>query len=290
MQAFATPEEMRHASDSWRGEGLTVGCVPTMGALHEGHLSLVRRAAGECDRVVVSIFVNPTQFAQGEDFDEYPRDIEGDSRLLDAAGCDAIFTPSTADMYGEGGADLASGGRTYVEAGGLGGVYEGEDRPGHFRGVATVVAMLLGAMRPERAYFGEKDYQQLKVIQKMARELLIGTEIIGCPVVREPDGLAMSSRNAYLSDEERRAATTIHRALRAGRCLAKGGVREARKVASEVEGILRSERLVEPRYVAVVDAETLTPLDDITEGRPARALVAAMVGGTRLIDNIALTG
>ncbi|WP_119069525.1 pantoate--beta-alanine ligase [Rubrobacter indicoceani] len=287
MQTFQTPDGLRRASDGWRSDGLTVGLVPTMGALHEGHLSLVRRAASECDRVVASIFVNPTQFAAGEDFEKYPRDIEGDGRMLAGAGCDAVFTPTTEAMYGESGSDLGSGRRSYVEVGDVATILEGEDRPEHFRGVATVVTMLLLAGRPDRAYFGEKDYQQLQVIRKVARELLVGSEIVGCPIVREPDGLALSSRNAYLSEKERKAATVIHRALQAGRKLAESGVRDAKKISPEMEEVLRTEPLVEPRYVAVVDAETLAPLDDLG-ARPARALVAAKVGRTRLIDNLPL--
>lgn len=287
MKTFTTPDEVRNASDAWRSGGLKVGLVPTMGALHEGHLSLVRRAASECDRVIVSIFVNPTQFAPGEDFEKYPRDIEGDGRMLEGAGCDAIFAPTTAGMYGESGSDLGSGLRSYVEVGEVAKMLEGADRPGHFRGVATVVTMLLLAARPDRAYFGEKDYQQLQVIKKVVREFLIGTEIVGCPIIREPDGLAMSSRNAYLSKEEREAAANIFRALQSGRKLAEGGVRDAGKIAAEVGEVLRSVPLVEPRYVAVVDSETLAPLDELGV-RPGRILLAAKVGQTRLIDNIAL--
>lgn len=288
MQVYTAAEAVRRASDGWRSEGLTVGLVPTMGALHEGHLSLVRRAAEECDRVIVSIFVNPTQFAPGEDFEAYPRDLERDGTLLSKAGCDAVFAPSTTDMYGAGGTDLDSGERTFIEVGEIGAVLEGADRPGHFRGVATVVAMLLLAVRPDRAYFGEKDFQQLQVIKKMVRELLIGVEIFGCSVVREPDGLAMSSRNAYLSEEERRAAPVLFRALEAGRKLVSNGVRDAEKVSLEIEEVLRSESLVKLRYVAVVDSETLAPLGEIGVGRSGRALVAAQVGQTRLIDNVAL--
>lgn len=264
-----------------------MGLVPTMGALHEGHLSLVRRAREECGRVIVSVFVNPTQFGEGEDFERYPRDLGRDRRLLGEAGCDAVFAPAVEDMYGGGTTDLSSGERVFVDAGRLGEVWEGRERPGHFRGVATVVAMLFNAAEPDRAYFGEKDYQQLKIIQKMARELLFGVEVVPCPTVRDPDGLALSSRNAYLSTEERQAAGALWRALRAAVDLARGGERDARRLERAMEEVCRAEPLVRPQYAAVVDAETLERLRELG-GRPARALIAAYVGETRLIDNAAL--
>lgn len=282
-----SPREVRELSRRWRGEGAVVGLVPTMGALHEGHLSLVRRAREECGRVIVSVFVNPTQFGEGEDFERYPRDLEGDRRLLAEAGCDAVFAPAVEDMYGGGTTDLASGERIFVEAGRLGELWEGEERPGHFRGVCTVVAMLFNAAEPHRAYFGEKDYQQLKVIQKMARDLLFGVEIVPCPTVREPDGLALSSRNAYLSPQERRAARALWRALEAAAGEARGGVRDARRLERAMEEVCRAEPLVRLQYAAVVDAETLQRLGELGD-RPARALIAARVGETRLIDNAAL--
>lgn len=281
-----TPDEIRERSYEWRAAGETVGLVPTMGALHEGHLSLVERARDECDKVIVSVFVNPTQFGEGEDFDTYPRDLEKDRSLLSEAGCDAVFAPGVKEMYGDA-TDLSSGERTFVEAGRLGEVFEGKDRPGHFRGVATVVTMLMGATVPRRAYFGEKDYQQLKVIQKMVRELHMGVEVVGCPTVREPDGLAMSSRNANLSPEEREAATALHRSLEAGAKLAGSGEREASTLLRKMREVLDGEPLVSLQYVAVVDAETLEPLETLGE-RPARALIAARVGSVRLIDNISL--
>lgn len=280
------PDEIRELSYEWRAAGKTVGLVPTMGALHEGHLSLVRKARDECGKVIVSVFVNPTQFGEGEDFDTYPRDLEGDRKLLSEAGCDAVFAPGVEEMYGDGSTDLSSGKRTFVEAGRLGEVFEGKDRPGHFRGVATVVTMLFNATVPHRAYFGEKDYQQLKVIRKMVRELHMGVEAVGCPTVREPDGLAMSSRNANLSPEEREAATVLRRSLKTGVELAENGEREVSTILREMREVLDGESLVELQYVAIVDAETLVSLETLGD-RPARALVAARVGETRLIDNIA---
>jgi pantoate--beta-alanine ligase len=282
------PGEIRERSYEWRAAGEVVGLVPTMGALHEGHISLVERARRECDRVIVSVFVNPTQFGEGEDFETYPRDLEKDRALLSEAGCDAVFAPGVSEMYGEGTTDLASGERTFVEAGTLGEIFEGKDRPGHFRGVATVVTMLLNATVPHKAYFGEKDFQQLKVIEKMVRELHMGIEIVGCPTLREPDGLAMSSRNANLSPEEREAATFLFRSLEAGAKLAKGGGRNPSVILREMREVLEGEPLVVSHYVAIVDAETLEILEVLGE-RPARALIAARVGDVRLIDNTSLS-
>jgi len=279
-----TPQEMRALSEEGRAARHTVGLVPTMGGLHEGHLSLVERARGECGRLLASVFVNPTQFAAGEDFDTYPRRLERDRALLGEAGCDVIFAPNTEVMYGGGTTDLSSEERTFVGVGKLGELWEGADRPGHFRGVATVVAMLFHASAPHQAYFGEKDYQQLKVIEAMVRDLLFGVEIVGCPTVREPDGLAMSSRNANLSPEERKAATALYRALKVAAGLARGGERDATKLQRAMQEVCEVEALVTLRYAAVADAGTLEPLE-ILGSQPARALIAARVGKTRLIDN-----
>lgn len=284
LETASTPEEMRDLSERWRASGQTVGLVPTMGALHEGHLSLVRRARSECERVVVSIFVNPTQFGRGEDFETYPRDLERDRALLAREGADAVFSPTIEAMYGEEDPDLSSGGRASVDPGRLGQMWEGEVRPGHFRGVATIVTMLFGAVRPHRAYFGEKDYQQLVIVRRMARELQLGVEVVGCPTVREEDGLAMSSRNVYLSPEEREAALSLSRAL--GRCaaLAREGERSAKKLEAAMLEVCGREPLVGLQYAAVVDAESLERLERLGE-RPARAIIAARVGRTHLIDN-----
>jgi pantoate--beta-alanine ligase len=284
VQVVETPEEIRALSDEWRAAGQRVGFVPTMGALHDGHLALVRRARNENDRLVVSVFVNPTQFGRGEDFDRYPRDYNRDYELLREAGCSVVFAPGVEEMYGKGSADFSSGGRIFVDAGNLGGMWEGKERPSHFRGVATVVTMLFHAVAPHQAYFGEKDYQQLKIIQKMVRDLLFDVQIVPCATVRELDGLAMSSRNAYLSSEGRKAASTLSQALNATVRLAEQGERDAEKLAQRMHEICDAEPLVSLQYAVVVDAETLTPLESLG-GRPARALIAAHVGGTHLIDN-----
>jgi pantoate--beta-alanine ligase len=287
MLMLEIPKEMRAVSETWRGSGQEIGFVPTMGALHEGHLSLVRRAQEESDRVVASIFVNPTQFGANEDFDTYPRQLRRDRERLEEIGCNALFVPSVEAMYGTRSLNSDSEERTLVEVGRIGHVWEGLERPGHFRGVATVVAMLLHAVLPHRAYFGEKDYQQLKVVQNMAHDLLFGVEIVGCPTVRENDGLAMSSRNAYLSEEEHKAATTLYQALTAAVELARQGERDASVLESKMQGICDTEPLVELQYAAVVNAETLTPLERL-DGRPARVIVAGHVGTTHLIDNVEL--
>jgi len=287
VKALRSPEDIRALSQSWRATGQKVGFVPTMGALHEGHLSLVRRAGDENDKVIVSVFVNPAQFGRGEDFERYPRDLERDRELLGGEGCDALFTPGIEEMYGGGGTDLSSGRRTFVEVGALGERWEGEARPGHFRGVATVVAMLFNATVPHRVYFGEKDYQQLKVVEGLVRDLLFGAEIVGCPTVREPDGLAMSSRNTYLSEEERSAAPMLFQALRTAAVMAEGGERDPENLVRAVRGVFEAQPLVDLEYAAVVDAETLDPLEALA-GRPVRAILAAHVGATRLIDNVEL--
>jgi pantoate--beta-alanine ligase len=287
MLMLEIPKEMRAVSETWRGSGQEIGFVPTMGALHEGHLSLVRKAQEESDRVVASIFVNPTQFGANEDFDTYPRQLRRDRERLEEIGCNALFVPSVEAMYGTRSLNSDSEERTLVEVGRIGHVWEGLERPGHFRGVATVVAMLLHAVLPHRAYFGEKDYQQLKVVQNMAHDLLFGVEIVGCPTVRESDGLAMSSRNAYLSEEEHKAATTLYQALTAAVELARQGERDASVLESKMQGICDTEPLVELQYAAVVNAETLTPLERL-DGRPARVIVAGQVGTTHLIDNVEL--
>jgi len=287
MRILEHPEEMQAVADEWRAGGLRVGLVPTMGALHEGHLSLVRAARDDCDRVAASIFVNPTQFGQGEDYYTYARPFERDVSLLEEEGCDLIFAPSVEDMYGGTTLDLSPDGeRIYVEAGGLGEIWEGETRPGHMRGVATVVAMLLNIARPHRAYFGEKDYQQLKLIQRMVQNLFFGVEIVGCPTKRDPDGLAISSRNANLSAEERKAALVLPRALRTALDLAEAGERDAGRLVAEMKRACEDQALVQLHYAAVVNAETLASLQTI-DG-PARALISANVGATHLIDNMAL--
>jgi pantoate--beta-alanine ligase len=256
-----------------------VGFVPTMGFLHEGHLSLVRQARAEDASVVVSIFVNPTQFGPSEDFEQYPRDTERDLALLAGEGTDIVFMPSAADMYPE---------RfdSWVEVGELTCRLEGAVRPGHFRGVATVVAKLFNIVQPTRAYFGQKDAQQAAVIRKMAADLDMNLEVIILPTVREPDGLAMSSRNTYLNPEQRRAATVLYRALSLARELRANGETDAGEIRRRMTELIRQEPLATIDYVSIADAETLGELDRVEP--PALVSLAVKIGRTRLIDNTVL--
>jgi pantoate--beta-alanine ligase len=279
MQVCKTVAELRR----WRALAATpVGFVPTMGYLHEGHLSLVRRAAAENASVAVSIFVNPTQFGPHEDFQRYPRDLERDLRLLDGIGVHAVFAPSVEEMY-------PAGAATVVDVESLGSILEGAARPGHFRGVATVVSKLFHVVEPQRAYFGEKDYQQLRLIQQMVRDLLMPVQVIGCPTVREPDGLAMSSRNVYLDAAERQAATSLSQALLAARARAQEGERDAAVLQAVVQDIIARQPLARLDYVAVVHPHTLQALSTIgPEG--AQICLAVWIGKTRLIDNLYVPG
>lgn len=279
MRTARTQDELRHRVEAWRREGVKIGFVPTMGALHEGHLSLVRIARERTDRVVASVFVNPTQFGPHEDFNRYPRQPEKDAALLEAAGCDLLFLPGVETIYPPGNA-------TFVEPAGAALGLEGACRPGHFRGVATVVCALFNLVRADVAVFGEKDAQQLAVIRQMVRDLHLPIEIVPAPTIREEDGLAMSSRNAYLSPQERRAATVLHRALRAAADLITEGERRADEVRRCLREVLESEPLAQVEYAEVVDAETFTPVD-VLQGKLVLPL-AVRVGGTRLIDNIRL--
>lgn len=275
MEIARTIAAMRAARAALAG---SVGFVPTMGYLHQGHLSLVRRARAENNAVVVSIFVNPTQFGPREDYDRYPRDEERDLGLLRQEGVDVVFIPSVPEMYPQ-------GFDTWVEVSGpLTQRLEGASRPGHFRGVATVVAKLFHQVQPQRAYFGEKDYQQLLIIRRMVRDLDMPIDIVACPTVREPDGLARSSRNAYLTPEERRHAARLPAALRHGLQLIEEGERDPRRVVAAVEGELAAQVGWQPQYVEILDAHELTPLDRL---RGEVVLAAAVyVGQTRLIDNV----
>jgi pantoate--beta-alanine ligase len=282
VELLGSKDEVRQAVSAARREGKRIALVPTMGALHEGHLSLVRAACGRADYVIVSIFVNPTQFAPDEDFESYPRDLDGDSAVLRAEGADIVFTPTPAVMY-------AADAQVTVDPGPLASVLEGETRPTHFRGVCTVVAKLFSIAQPDLAFFGEKDFQQLAVVKRMARDLDLPVRVVGCPIVREADGLAMSSRNAYLSAQERAAATVLYRSLRTAETLALDGERDAALLADAMEECIAAEPLAVLDYALVVDAATLDPLDAVGDV-PARALVAARIGATRLIDNIALAG
>jgi pantoate--beta-alanine ligase len=266
------------AGPPWR-----VGLVPTMGALHEGHLSLVRHARADDDVVVVSVFVNPTQFGPSEDYARYPRDSERDLALLRDLGTDLVFMPPVEEMYPE-------GFDTHVEVEKLTQRLEGASRPGHLRGVATVVAKLFNIVQPHRAYFGQKDAQQLAVIRRLTRDLDLPVEVVGLPTVREPDGLAMSSRNAYLSPEERKAALVLYRSLEAAQELWRSGVRDASLIRRRMNEVLAAPAtggLARVDYVSVADAGTLEELE--TVDRPALVSLAVRIGKTRLIDNVTLT-
>ncbi|MDQ3657716.1 MAG: pantoate--beta-alanine ligase [Chloroflexota bacterium] len=270
-----TPGELA----SHRTPGQPVGLVPTMGALHEGHLSLIRRAAEENDLVVVSVFVNPTQFNDPSDLARYPRTLDDDTRLAASAGASVIYAPAVETIYPPG---FATG----VHVAGVTDLWEGESRPGHFDGVATVVSILLNQVRPDRSYFGEKDFQQLAMIRRLHRDLSLPGEIVPCPTVRERDGLAMSSRNARLDVTDRTAAPALNEALDAMREAAIGGERSALKLAILGAVMVKRATQFELDYLQVVDPVSLDPLEVVTPG--ARAIVAATIGGVRLIDNLAL--
>jgi len=263
-----------------RDQDRSIGLVPTMGALHEGHLSLVREARRMCDVVVVSVFVNPTQFGPSEDFEHYPRDLTKDTALLTDYSVDYIFAPPLEEIYPR---DFS----TYVNVGGLSKLLEGETRPGHFRGVATVVSILFNTIRPDFAFFGQKDAQQAVIIKRLVRDLAFDTEIVVLPTVREDSGLAISSRNLYLDAEEQEAASVIHRALKQAKEGYKKGEHHAGRLADIVRKTIETEPRVRLDYISIVDAETLEKLDRLDE-RPILAAVAAYVGKTRLIDNIVL--
>jgi pantoate--beta-alanine ligase len=272
--------EARAACRELRAAGRRVGLVPTMGALHAGHISLVRAAKAQCDAVVVSIFVNPTQFGPAEDFAKYPRPFERDCAALDKEGVNAIFAPAVEEMY-------PKGETTWVTVEGLSEKLDGLSRPGHFRGVATVVSKLFHAIEPDVAFFGQKDAAQLAVIRRMVRDLNFPVEIIGCPIVREPDGLAMSSRNAYLGPDERRRALSLSHALQKVERAFHNGERHSGALLQVGRDAMAQEPDVHLDYFEIVDPDTLDPVEQVT----AKALVAvaAYVGSTRLIDNVVLT-
>lgn len=274
---IATIAGMRAGLSAARRGGAPIGLVPTMGALHQGHLSLIRAARAQNEVVVVSIFVNPTQFNAGEDLEKYPRDLENDLALAWSAGADMVFAPSVAEMYSEGFA-------TWVDVDGLAEGLCGASRPGHFRGVCTVVTKLFNICGPDRAYFGEKDAQQLAVIKKMTRELDMPLEIVACPTVREPDGLAMSSRNVRLSPEDRAQAPLLYRALDAARTAVENGERDAARLKAGICARLADADLAKIDYVEIVNADDLSPVETIT-GRCLIAL-AVFFGPVRLIDNV----
>ncbi|HEX4962283.1 MAG TPA: pantoate--beta-alanine ligase [Thermoanaerobaculia bacterium] len=279
MRTARTKDELRHRVEAWRREGAKIGFVPTMGALHEGHLSLVRLARERVERVVASVFVNPAQFGPAEDFSRYPRQPEKDAAMLEAAGCDLLFLPGVETIYPPGNA-------TFVEPAGAALGLEGTCRPGHFRGVATVVLALFNLVQAGVAVFGEKDAQQLAVIRQMVRDLHLPVEIVPGPTLREEDGLAMSSRNAYLSPTERQAATVLYRSLRAAEELIASGERRGEEVRRRLREVLASELLAQVEYAEVVDAETFVPVETL-QGKLVLPL-AVRIGGTRLIDNFQL--
>ena len=276
MDIVHTIAEARGRLDAARAEGATVGLVPTMGFLHDGHVSLMTAAAADCDLVMTTIFVNPLQFAEGEDLEDYPRDLERDAERCEAAGVDLLLVPSVDEMYPR---PIA----TEVTVAEIAASWEGASRPTHFAGVATVVAKLFNIAGPCRAYFGEKDWQQLQVVTRMASDLSFPVEVVGCPIVREPDGLAMSSRNVYLDPDQRIAGRVLSRSLRAAVEAVQAGERSAAEVERLMTAMFDAEPLAELDYIGVVDAATLVPVDEI--GDNVRILVAAQVGIPRLLDN-----
>lgn len=276
LQCVETIAEVRAQVKAWRKAGLTVGLVPTMGYLHAGHQSLIERAARDNDRVVVSDFVNPIQFGPQEDLQSYPRDLARDSALCEKAGASLLFHPAVEEMY-------APDCTTSVQMRGITESLCGKSRPVHFGGVCTVVAKLFNIVKPDRAYFGQKDAQQLLVIRRMVRDLNFDIQIVGCPIIREADGLAMSSRNTYLSSDERQAAPVLHRALEAGRQLAESGEKSAERIRSTIRNVLAEEPLAAPEYVEVVDTQTVQPVETLE--KPVLCAIAVRIGKTRLIDN-----
>jgi pantoate--beta-alanine ligase len=281
LQVISSIEEMRAFSSEERARGRTIALVPTMGALHRGHLALLSEARGLADTIVLTIFVNPTQFSQGEDLDSYPRDLAADLLKARSAGVSAVFTPEAGDMY-------PPGFQTEVRVRELEKHLCGPSRPGHFVGVATVVLKLFNITQPHVAVFGEKDYQQLLIIRRMVCDLDLGVDVRGVPTVREPDGLAMSSRNRYLSVEERQAAASIPRALEEARKVVEGGQRDAGVVAGTVKKVLSAEPLVDVEYVVVADADTLEGLSTVRGDGSALVQVAVRIGRARLIDHVLL--
>jgi pantoate--beta-alanine ligase len=277
METIRTVAWMKERARAARQEQRIIGLVPTMGALHPGHLALVERARRECSPVYASIFLNPKQFAANEDLSRYPRPLEADAEKLTAAKVDGLFLPEAAEIY-------PSGFSTYVQVDGLSERLEGRSRAGHFRGVSTVVLKLFEIVQPQYAYFGRKDAQQVRLVQQMVRDLNLDTEIVVCPIVREADGLAMSSRNAYLHGEERKAATVLHRALRAAESEIAAGVRDSLDLQRAMHKVLASEARARVDYAEIVDAETFEPV--VRVERRCYAVLAVYLGKTRLIDNM----
>src|SRR6266705_994029 len=281
MRIYRSIDEMHAACSNLRGEGKSLGFVPTMGALHEGHLSLLRAARGRSNVVAASIFVNPLQFGPQEDYARYPRNLERDHQMLEAEGVALLFAPAAEEMY-------PKDSTTFVSVEGLSEKLCGGSRPGHFRGVTTVVAKLFNIVEPDFAFFGQKDAAQCAIIRRMVRDLNLDVEIIVCPTVRERDGLAISSRNAYLDPQQRKSATVLYRALARIQLLADRGERRASALLAAARDVLAEEPQVRPDYLEIVNAENLQPVADISQG--ALVAVAALIGNTRLIDNIVQHG
>ena len=276
MNIATTVEQAKQTVRQWKAEGLTVGLVPTMGYLHEGHESLIKRAVAECDRVMVSVFLNPIQFAPNEDLATYPRDFAADTVLIENAGADLVFHPEPSELY-------APDACTFVNVEGITSKLCGKTRPTHFRGVCTVVSKLMNISQADRAYFGQKDAQQLAVVRRMVRNLNMNVEVIGCPIVREEDGLAKSSRNTYLSPAEREAALVLSRAVREGERLMKEGERDAKTILSAMRAIIEAEPLARIDYVEMVSWDGIKPVD--VADSSVLVAMAVYIGKTRLIDN-----
>jgi pantoate--beta-alanine ligase len=283
VEVVESAAQVRQSVSQAREKGKRVGLVPTMGALHQGHVQLIRHCRALADLIVVSIFVNPTQFGPGEDFDRYPRPLEEDLRRCAGAGADLVFAPSGKTVYPNG------PGSTIVEVPGLSDILEGARRPGHFRGVATVVLKLFELVRPDLAVFGQKDFQQQLLIRRMVQDLHVAVELAIAPTVRDDDGLALSSRNRYLNPREREAAPVLNRALERAQATVAAGECSADRVRQILRETLESESLVDLDYVEVANAETLEPMGDLSKGGPVVALIAARLGTTRLIDNALLS-
>jgi pantoate--beta-alanine ligase len=281
MKVCNTINDMQAACRAERHGGQRLGFVPTMGALHEGHLSLVRAAKASCDVVAASIFVNPTQFGPNEDLAKYPRNFDRDRELLEREGVALLFAPSVEEMY-------PAGAVTWVTVEGLSDKLDGGSRPGHFRGVTTVVAKLFHIVEPDTAFFGQKDAAQVAIVRRMVRDLRFPVEIVACPIVREPDGIAMSSRNAYLDLQQRKPALVLHRALMRVKKSSEDGERDAAKLVTAGREEIAEENSVRLDYFEIVNPDSLDPVEDVANG--ALVAVAAFVGGTRLIDNILLPG
>ncbi len=281
MKGLETIDQMRAACFAFKRDGKRLGFVPTMGALHAGHLSLVRAARQQCQAVAVSIFVNPTQFGPNEDFSKYPRTFEKDKQLLEAEKVDLVFAPSVDEMY-------PAGAKTFVHVEEMSKKLCGKSRPGHFRGVTTVVSKLFDIVEPDLAFFGQKDAAQCAILRRMVRDLAMRVQIIVCPIVRETDGLALSSRNAYLSPAQRKQATILYRSLMRVQFLADKGERSSDKLIAAAREVFAEQPEVRVDYVEIVDNDTLDRVPDVSRG--ALVAVAAFVGTTRLIDNIVLTG